>query len=455
MIVTQMPNGYCFEKNIPDIVLQKSPGETFAIIALLIDGGTVIEEKYMFDADGYIRMRQLDNIVSAYLRPQRTVLANHVRTTGLLKEVQVRVSTDSYTNYNLLVANTSQLDTLLIDMGMETARLSEICTVGDELIAINGIAQSGNTIHIIDDQDDALIMTNPIGGDVEDSTITFRTFAKQTFSFTALKCEADMPTTVTPDNFLLNNFLTRLPREKRTATNENEYLSFLHAADLGEVKIGYKIYYLLADQVAEMDGYLYTFAEVGTSEIKTFNASVAVVRAAANLPTQYIYNYAIWFESAEYAHTSHYFTMIMADVYHRSKKRFVFENSFGVLETFTCTGQSETKKQVELGMANIQNRYRKIAQSFVAETTISSGFISEDEAEWLDDLLLSYNIAIYTPGVSGANEEVALVSADKTDTNTNDLKGFTFVYRRAKNNHLEFTAAARGIFDETFDNTFN
>ena len=52
--------------------------------------------------------------------------------------------------------------------------------------------------------------------------------------------------------------------------------------------------------------------------------------------------------------------------------------------------------------------------------------------DWLDDLLLSYNVSLYTPGVSGADEEITLTAIDKTDTEANELQAFSFSYRRAK-----------------------
>ena len=120
-----------------------------------------------------------------------------------------------------------------------------------------------------------------------------------------------------------------------------------------------------------------------------------------------------------------------------------------------ATGRADVKKNVEINLANIQGRYRKTTQDFTVETTLNTGFLSVSEMEWLDDLLLSYNVALYTPGVSGADEEITLTASDKTDTDANELQAFSFSYRRAKNNHLQFTAAACGIFDNTFDQTFN
>jgi hypothetical protein len=126
-----------------------------------------------------------------------------------------------------------------------------------------------------------------------------------------------------------------------------------------------------------------------------------------------------------------------------------------VLETFTSTGSANSNKSAEFNLANIQNHYRKISQDFVIETSQFSGFLSNAEMDWIDDLLISYNVSTYIPGVSGADQEITITSINKTDTENNVLQAFSFDYRKAKNNHLEFKRLAQSIFDFTFNSTFN
>ena len=371
MLILQKPEGLLFEKNIPDIILQKENDEVSVDVVIKICATVILQENYKFDVDGYITVRRLDEIVSTYLSAEKTVISENVITTGLIVDFS---------------------------------------------FSLNELADN---------------------------------------TFSVLRCEADMPTELNAETFVKNNFLTRLPREKRTATNLNEYLSYVHLATYSSVMLHYKAVYNLEGVRTEKTGTFATIPVQAADCFVTFNASLAKIRTIAALPDEYIYQYDLWFTETSESLESNVFTFMVMDVYYRNRKHFVFENSFGVLETFTATGRSENKKTVEINLANIQGRYRKTTQDFVAETTVNSGLLSAEEMDWLDDLLLSYNVALYTPGVSGADEEITLTGSDKVDTEANELQAFTFSYRRAKNNHLQFTAAARGIFDTTFDTTFN
>lgn len=275
------------------------------------------------------------------------------------------------------------------------------------------------------------------------------------WSFSAIRCEADMPTGLNAGTFAAENFLTRLPREKRTATNRNEYLTFIHFDNYGSVIVKYKAYYISSTGVYtdKTGNFLTVAAGTGDRHI-TFNASLAAVRTAAALPTEEILQYDLWFTESALEIQSNAFTFLPDPNHYRDKKYFVFENSFGVLESFTAIGTTENKISNEYNLANIQSRYRKTTQDFVSEKTSSTGFLSTDEMEWLNDLLLSYNVGFYLPGISGISEELTLTGHEKTDTDENLLQAFKFNYRRAKNNHLQFAAAAAGIFDTTFDTTF-
>lgn len=371
MLILQIPVGLVFEKNIPDIVLQRENDEVGVDIALKVDGVTVIDEHYVYDTDGIVTVRRLDEVVSAYFAPVKTVVDGLIHTTGLVLGVA-----------------------LTIDAGADHA-------------------------------------------------------------FTVLKCEADMPAAVLATNFIAQNFLTRLPYEKRTATNRNEYLSYLHLQNYSEVFIRYKVHYRVGELISFKEGVLHRVNLSGQAAVVTFNASPATIRVAAALPTQYIDYYELWFTEDIIPIDSKSYAMSVVDVYLRDKRNFVFENSFGCLETFTATGRSETKKTVEVNLANIQNRYRKTSQDFKSETSQNTGWLNEEEMEWLDDILLSYHVATYTPGVSGVTEEITIISSDKVDSTNNEMHQFSFSYRRARNNHLQFADAARGIFDMTFDPTFN
>jgi len=273
-----------------------------------------------------------------------------------------------------------------------------------------------------------------------------------TVSFRCLKCDADM--SVEAVLWTQLNFLTRSFLEKRTSKSRNEYLSFLQKNSYGVVNKQFKVYYMLDNVLTNLVGTLGNIAASVADQITTFNASMGELLTAANLAgSTKILQYEIWltgtgFETQKYSY-------IVDNSPYRDRKYFVFTNCFGVLETFTATGRTDIKKTPEYNLGNIENHYRKISQDFVAENSIYSGFLTESEMDWVDDLLLSYNISTYTPGATGSEKEIALTTVDKTDTEANELQAFKFEYRYSKTNHREFVNAAKGIFDDTFDEKFD
>ena len=273
-----------------------------------------------------------------------------------------------------------------------------------------------------------------------------------TSAFNVLKCDADM--SVDANVWTQLNFLTRSYLEKRTSKNRNEYLSFLQKTSFGAVTKHFNVYYLLNGVVTQLAGTLGNIAASASDQVTTFNASMgALVTAAELAPSTDILQYEIWLTGTNFETGKT--TFLVDTTPYRDAKYFVFTNCFGVLETFTATGKVETKKTAEYNLANIDNHYRKITQDFVAEKTANSGYLSSSEMDWTDDLLRSYDISTYKPGSTGSDEEITITSIEKTDTEANELQSFQFSYRHAKNNHLEFTNAAKGIFDDTFDETYD
>lgn len=270
------------------------------------------------------------------------------------------------------------------------------------------------------------------------------------FEFSVLKCDAQMPAGLDAGTWTDKNFLSRSYLQKRTAINRQEYLSFLSKQKWGQLTLNYKITYQ-SDSIAEKSGTLITIPSA-EGIIHTMNVSLLKLMAAAELDAERVLTYEVWMSGTD-LESNHYTFFPDYSVY-RDKTNLIFINSFGVLETFTATGRIPVKKTQDISLANIEGRYRKTTQYFVAEKTIYTGHISKMEFDWLDDLLLSYSTGLYTPGTSGMSEEITITSIDVNDTGANDLKSFSFTYKNAENNHLNFAVSARGIFDETFDETF-
>ena len=451
MLILQKPEGYCFEKNIPDIILQKENAETMVDVTLKLGATVILEENYKFDTSGLITIRRIDEIVSAYLVAQKNVVAGNVITTGLMQKFSVELNSGETQDVEIQIS--SSITTKIFFVSYDGI-LTDIVSVGDKVKSVGTNTYTDVYIQSIDINAKIITLTNSVTHSNGDSFI-FEHGINDLFEFSAYRCEADMPSDVNAGIFVEQNFLTRLPREKRTATNRNEYLSYIHFGLYANVIVKYKAYYISDGIYSNKEGDFLTIASGDGDRYVTFNASIAALRTAAALPTEEILQYDLWFTEAAESIDSNVFSFLVDYNHYRNKFHFVFENSFGVLETFTATGLTESKISNEYTLANIQSHYRKTSQDFVSEKTCNSGFLSSDEMEWINDILLSYNVGTYTPGMSGISEEITLTGNEKTDTDENTLQAFKFSYRRAKNNHLQFVAAALGIFDSTYDQTYN
>ena len=189
--------------------------------------------------------------------------------------------------------------------------------------------------------------------------------------------------------------------------------------------------------------------------IATLNTSLLYVLNQFGLPhPTEVLNYQVWVSTTingESGTLCNAYTYLVDTTPYRDIANFLFLNAFGTLETFTATGLKTTEKSAEYNLGNIDNHYRKLTQGFKSEQTCNSGFLSENEMEWADDLVRSYMVAL----VSGNKiTQITLTKMSKTDTEANVLQSFTFSYEVAKNKNFTFMSKHIGIFDAAFDNTF-
>jgi len=267
-----------------------------------------------------------------------------------------------------------------------------------------------------------------------------------------LKCEAEISSSASAGAWCAANFLTRSFPEKRTAAECNESLSFLQLANNGVLTPHYEITYEIGGVVSVATSTLATIAAKTTATVVALNTSCASIRTAAAIATgAQVLNYKIWLTGTG-VNTNRYCYMVDGNAY-LTKQYFVFENSFGATETVRFTGDVEKSASNEFTYGNIQNMIRILEQNFTVENNCFTGFLTDREMEWLNDFIISPNILIYTP-YRNITKSIVLTNIDKTDTSANMLKAFSFGYQSVKSNHLEFENVVNGIFDYTFNNTF-
>ena len=271
-------------------------------------------------------------------------------------------------------------------------------------------------------------------------------------TYTAIYCNTDMRV----DDvlyFLKKNFLTNLQRVKSTSISRKEYLSFFTFENKGPYTMNVRLFLQQPTIVAELTASFDLYREDQGYKAVTLECSLARVLGALQLSNTDIVNvlhYDIWVEYSD--GETFYYRYMVDHEYYKTTNHFLFFNSFGMAETFTATGNTNTKSIAEYTFGNIQHTYRKLQQNYKKETNVSTGILTEKEMIWLDDFFMSSVVALYN-AFTGIVDEYVITEIDKEEKTANEIQFASFTMRRAKNIH-SVSLKSFGVFDNTFNPTF-
>lgn len=271
-------------------------------------------------------------------------------------------------------------------------------------------------------------------------------------TYTAIYCNTDMRV----DDvlyFLKKNFLTNLQRVKSTSISRKEYLSFFTFESKGPYTINVRLFLQQPSIVTELTAVLDIYREDQGYKAVTFESSLARVLGALQLSNTDIVNvlhYDIWVEYSD--GETFYYRYMVDHEYYKTTNHFLFFNSFGMAETFTATGNTNTKSIAEYTFGNMQHTYRKLQQNYKKETTVLTGILTEIEMIWLDDFFTSSVVALYN-AFTGIVDEYVITEIDKEEKTANEIQFASFTMRRAKNIH-SVSLKSFGVFENSFNPTF-
>ena len=271
-------------------------------------------------------------------------------------------------------------------------------------------------------------------------------------TYTAIYCNTDMRV----DDvlyFLKKNFLTNLQRVKSTSISRKEYLSFFTFENKGLYTMNVRLFLQQPSIIAELTAVLDTYRDDQGYKAVTLESSLARVLGVLQLSNTDIVNvlyYDIWVEYSD--GETFYYRYMVDHEYYKTTNHFLFFNSFGMAETFTATGNTNTKSIAEYTFGNIQHTYRKLQQNYKKEITVYTGILSEKEMIWLDDFFMSSVVALYN-AFTGIVDEYVITEIDKEEKTANEIQFASFTMRRAKNIH-SVSLKSFGVFDNSFNPTF-
>lgn len=247
---------------------------------------------------------------------------------------------------------------------------------------------------------------------------------------------------LTPD--LLRSMPLTRARIKHTLPDAKEYLSFVSSSGKSVLC---DIAYISGGRIQTKIASLYTFPT--SDAYSTVDVSAAVVIAqlsASEVPV-------FW------------------DIYitgHQDKKvrywldpkasfpctTFIYQNDFGGVESFVCRGIRKDEIQAERETGILAGRAFISRQTTLRSFTINTGTLCDDQKEALISLLSSSSLMVLQDGIAIP----VIISAENVSMHNFRSKlptaEFTYSYS-ARNLTIYKYNRDKGIFDYTFDETFN
>jgi hypothetical protein len=242
--------------------------------------------------------------------------------------------------------------------------------------------------------------------------------------------------------FIEVSYLTLLQGAKKTSIDRNEYISLKVSSDT-PVQIALR-YSSLTD--GSLSNNLINLITVHESDgIVTLDVSPAQWAVDGKQIEQYAVISGSRVQS-----------FIVDNISLPGAVSFVFINSFGVKEIFTCMGLSERENKYDGSLyGSNDGTYRKFYTKLVKQFTGNSGIMSQDEAEWIEDMFMSDSIYLYDS--TGVGKEIAVIDPSvKRTSDPTELVSVSFTYRYVQENHNIYVAKpSNRLFDSTYDYTYD
>jgi len=236
--------------------------------------------------------------------------------------------------------------------------------------------------------------------------------------------------------------LTRCP-VKPISKDQKEYISFYGSGNImvSVTSIG------SAQEVTS----LFTLATLtggNQTTIRRLDVSVKVISDISGISQDKVVKYSVYRVdklAAEYK----------VNKYLQPQKTFVFFNSLGAQETFTCTGVPEKVMKWERTFGQIGRLQQLIDGKPEGTMTINTGYITREQTGIVEDLLNARQIAIIDE--YGWHPVIIAEESFKVISRRDELINIEFKYRYGVSNHMQhrYKWTWYRIFDATFDNTFN
>lgn len=142
--------------------------------------------------------------------------------------------------------------------------------------------------------------------------------------------------------------------------------------------------------------------------------------------------------------------------YYRNTSNFIYLNSFGLPETIAFTGLVEYNPELNGEIVSLMQEDMRMDPELSDVRTVNSGYLSIAKYKALTDMVTSADIRVYD---TAGQRKIVVTDVDLLHRQSGSEKfSVTVTYRPAERGYMEFERIRNnriGIFDRTFDYTFN
>lgn len=142
--------------------------------------------------------------------------------------------------------------------------------------------------------------------------------------------------------------------------------------------------------------------------------------------------------------------------FYRNTSNFIYLNNFGLPETIALTGLVEYNPELEGEIVSFMQEDIRMTPELLDVRTVNSGYLAVAKYKALKDMITSTDIRAYD---TTGQKKIVVTDVDLLHRqNGNGKFSVTVTYRPSEHSHMEFERIRndkKGIFDRTFDYTFN
>jgi len=245
-----------------------------------------------------------------------------------------------------------------------------------------------------------------------------------------------------PEDMFLSIPLSR-SINKTTAFGRKEWISFYGGSAV-------QLYAVYRSTTADLSKTIEFSTLPDATKFYRINASPSVIATAIECAEMDLIYYNL------YTSADSIIRFTMDERNYPSQKTFVFRNCFGAQESFTCIGDEKSERKWTRQFGDVNKKRVSVSRDLENKITVSSGYVSAEDIEVLEDLLNSSQVCLLD---QHGFQDIVITEETFTDIDRDDeLKEVSFSYRFAQNNQFKTNYKAFNkprIFSNQFDESFN